>query len=119
MDEPKNENPTRTVEIPQTRVLTRAQVGGLMTEGDYVGGRRRGLSRLRNRPREQHRRRCIFLRKTAAFMPRARVSRTGNGRDYVAVKVNGNFPSNPKTNGLPTIQGAIALSDATNGSLLA
>jgi ornithine cyclodeaminase/alanine dehydrogenase-like protein (mu-crystallin family) len=39
-------------------------------------------------------------------------------RDYVAVKVNGNFPGNPKR-GLPTIQGVIVLCDGTDGSLLA
>ena len=33
--------------------------------------------------------------------------------------MNGNFPGNPQHNGLPTIQGAIILSDATNGCLLA
>lgn len=38
---------------------------------------------------------------------------------YVAVKVNGNFPGNPETRGLPTIQGAIVLCDGSNGSLLA
>jgi alanine dehydrogenase len=38
---------------------------------------------------------------------------------YVAVKVNGNFPDNPKNNGLPTIQGAIVLCDGRNGELLA
>ncbi len=38
---------------------------------------------------------------------------------YVAVKVNGNFPNNPRLTGLPTIQGAIVLCDGRNGSLLA
>jgi alanine dehydrogenase len=42
-----------------------------------------------------------------------------NGRSYAALKLNGNFPGNPQTNGLPTIQGAILLADAANGSLLA
>lgn len=42
-----------------------------------------------------------------------------DGRAFAAVKVNGNFPGNPKLHGLPTIQGAIVLSDATNGVLLA
>lgn len=41
------------------------------------------------------------------------------GRRYAAVKVNGNFPLNPLRTGLPTIQGAILLSDAENGTLLA
>jgi ornithine cyclodeaminase/alanine dehydrogenase-like protein (mu-crystallin family) len=40
-------------------------------------------------------------------------------RNYVAVKVNGNFPSNPKELGLPTIQGAIVLCDGSNGVVLA
>jgi len=39
-------------------------------------------------------------------------------RPYVAVKVNGNFPGNPKR-GLPTIQGAVLLFDASDGRLLA
>lgn len=38
---------------------------------------------------------------------------------YVAVKVNGNFPDNPRNTGLPTIQGAIVLCDGQNGALLA
>ncbi|HIA00778.1 MAG TPA: ornithine cyclodeaminase family protein, partial [Myxococcales bacterium] len=38
---------------------------------------------------------------------------------YVAIKVNGNFPNNPRLTGLPTIQGAIVLCDGRNGSLLA
>jgi ornithine cyclodeaminase/alanine dehydrogenase-like protein (mu-crystallin family) len=41
-----------------------------------------------------------------------------DGRDVVAVKVNANFPGNP-ARGLPTIQGAILLADAQDGSLLA
>lgn len=41
------------------------------------------------------------------------------GPRYVAVKVNGNFPDNPRTTGLPTIQGAILLCDGRDGSLLA
>lgn len=40
-------------------------------------------------------------------------------RHYAALKLNGNFPGNPEANGLPTIQGAILLSDGDTGSLLA
>jgi ornithine cyclodeaminase/alanine dehydrogenase-like protein (mu-crystallin family) len=40
-------------------------------------------------------------------------------RQYVAVKVNGNFPANPAEFGLPTIQGVIVLADGNNGVLLA
>jgi alanine dehydrogenase len=39
-------------------------------------------------------------------------------RPLVALKLNGNFPGNP-LRGLPTIQGAILLCDATTGALLA
>jgi ornithine cyclodeaminase/alanine dehydrogenase-like protein (mu-crystallin family) len=41
------------------------------------------------------------------------------GRLWVAVKLNGNFPDNPAARGLPTIQGAILLSDGSDGRLLA
>jgi alanine dehydrogenase len=40
-------------------------------------------------------------------------------RPLYAAKVNANFPRNPSENGLPTIQGVLALYDATNGILLA
>jgi len=41
------------------------------------------------------------------------------GAGYVAVKINGNFPSNKARHGLPTIQGAVYLADASNGRPLA
>jgi ornithine cyclodeaminase/alanine dehydrogenase-like protein (mu-crystallin family) len=41
------------------------------------------------------------------------------GRRYVALKLNGNFPSNPEERGLPTIQGALLLCDGETGALLA
>jgi alanine dehydrogenase len=40
-------------------------------------------------------------------------------RAYYAAKINANFPSNPTRCGLPTIQGVVALFDATDGRLLA
>ena len=41
------------------------------------------------------------------------------GRALYAAKINANFPANPVARGLPTIQGVLALFDATNGMLLA
>jgi alanine dehydrogenase len=38
---------------------------------------------------------------------------------YFAAKCNGNFPDNPRTRGLPTIQGLIVLADAADGRPLA
>ncbi len=40
-------------------------------------------------------------------------------RPYFAAKINGNFPGNFNTFGLPTIQGVIVLSDGENGTPLA
>ena len=41
------------------------------------------------------------------------------GRPVFAAKVNANFPANPDRSGLPTIQGVIALFDASDGRVLA
>jgi alanine dehydrogenase len=40
-------------------------------------------------------------------------------RPVFAAKLNGNFPANPVRSGLPTIQGVVILSDATDGRVLA
>ena len=40
-------------------------------------------------------------------------------RPYYVAKVNANFPQNPSSRGLPTIQGVLALFDAASGELLA
>lgn len=40
-------------------------------------------------------------------------------RPYFAAKLNANFPRNGERHGLPTIQGAVILSDASNGTPLA
>jgi alanine dehydrogenase len=45
--------------------------------------------------------------------------KTAEYGQLVATKINANFPGNPKAHGLPTIQGVIALFDATRGTLLA
>jgi ornithine cyclodeaminase/alanine dehydrogenase-like protein (mu-crystallin family) len=40
-------------------------------------------------------------------------------RPYFAAKLNGNFPQNGPRHGLPTIQGVLILSDASDGTPLA
>ena len=45
--------------------------------------------------------------------------RDARGHSYFAMKINANFPGNPRLRGLPTIQGVISLHDATDGALLA
>jgi alanine dehydrogenase len=54
-----------------------------------------------------------FHIKTAGFTSSA--SRSGR---FVA-KINANFPANPGTRGLPTVQGILALFDATDGRIIA
>jgi ornithine cyclodeaminase/alanine dehydrogenase-like protein (mu-crystallin family) len=54
-----------------------------------------------------------FHVKTAGLRP------TGDRTPVFATKINANFPGNPKRRGLPTIQGVIALFDATDGRVLA
>jgi len=43
----------------------------------------------------------------------------GDEGPMVAIKINGNFPGNLATNGLPTVQGVIYLADGVNGRPLA
>ena len=54
-----------------------------------------------------------FHVKTAGLRP------TSDRSPMFAMKINANFPGNPKRHGLPTIQGVIALFDATDGRVLA
>jgi ornithine cyclodeaminase/alanine dehydrogenase-like protein (mu-crystallin family) len=49
----------------------------------------------------------------------AAASNSVAGRPAFAAKINANFPCNPDRNGLPTIQGVVALFDAADGRLLA
>lgn len=55
---------------------------------------------------------------SGGFHYKAGVLAGERGRYFVG-KTNGNFPDNPITHGLPTIQGAILVSDADRGSPLA
>ena len=107
-----------SIEPRPTLVLTRAQVGAFMTTDDYLAAAEEAFRALATGratvPPPMH-----IPAGNGGFHAKGARLQTASGGDYVAVKVNGNFPSNPKTNGLPTIQGAIALSDAANGSLLA
>jgi ornithine cyclodeaminase/alanine dehydrogenase-like protein (mu-crystallin family) len=48
-----------------------------------------------------------------------KTSGLGSARRYFAAKINANFPRNRLQNGLPTIQGVVALFDASNGAVLA
>ena len=53
------------------------------------------------------------------FHIKAAISASDVDPRYFAAKINANFPDNPKAHGLPTIQGLLALFDATTGEPLA
>lgn len=100
----------------QTLVLDRARIAATVSMADYVlaveeAFRRHGSGGMRV-PAVVH-----IPAQAGAFHVKSAGYDGAPG--YVAVKVNGNFPDNPRTHGLPTIQGAIVLCDGANGSLLA
>ena len=102
--------------IPETLIITRRDIQRLMCPSDFMDavelGFRAGAMGKANSPHPLH------LRGDHGGF-HAKGASISLGRDYVAVKVNGNFPDNPAKHSLPTIQGAIILSDASNGRLLA
>lgn len=97
-------------------IITRRDIVRVMTPADYLEavelGFRAAASGTASSPMPMH------VPATGGVF-HAKGASISRGRDYVAVKVNGNFPDNPATLGLPTIQGAILLADGGNGSLLA
>ena len=100
----------------ETLIITRRDVIAAMTLADYLRAAeqsfRAAASGRAHCPPPMHvpARRGGFHAKGASI---------ALNRDYVAVKVNGNFPGNPGELGLPTIQGAILLCDGGDGRLLA
>jgi ornithine cyclodeaminase/alanine dehydrogenase-like protein (mu-crystallin family) len=100
---------------PSVLILSRSDVRALMDRGDYLEAVEAGF-------------RAAAEGKASSPLPMAVEGDGGTfhakaacfalGCHYVALKLNGNFPGNP-AKGLPTIQGAILLSDGDSGSLLA
>jgi ornithine cyclodeaminase/alanine dehydrogenase-like protein (mu-crystallin family) len=105
-----------------TRILTRRDIAALMRPTDYRRAVARAFAALAEgrgaSPAPMHLAGSDggFHVKGAGF---AAGELAPGGRAYVAIKVNGNFPANPARRGLPTIQGAIVLSDGETGQVLA
>lgn len=97
-------------------VITRADIKRVMRPADYLAAVEQAFSAAAigkaNSPPPMH-----LPMKRGGF--HAKGASLSLDRDYVAVKVNGNFAGNPVERGLPTIQGAIILADGGNGALLA
>jgi ornithine cyclodeaminase/alanine dehydrogenase-like protein (mu-crystallin family) len=102
--------------LPDALILSRADIAKVMAPADWLDAAeqafRAGVDRRTVSPQPMH----IQTSRGGFHVKAASVALD---RDYVAVKVNGNFPSNPHEHGLPTVQGAIILADASNGVLLA
>ena len=98
------------------RLLSQGDISRLMRPSDYLAAVEAGFRASKQgraaSPPPMH-----LAAKDGGF--HAKGASYANERCYFALKLNGNFPGNPQTNGLPTIQGAILLSDAANGTLLA
>ncbi len=100
----------------ETLILTRADIGRLMTQADWLNAVETGF-------------RAAAAGDATSPPPMALEGSGGTfhakgatirlGRHYAALKLNGNFPDNPGTTGLPTIQGAVLLCDGETGTLLA
>lgn len=101
---------------PQVLILARRDVAALMRPADWLEaverGFRAGAEGKAYSPMPMH-----IPAEGGGF--HAKGAAIALGRRYVALKVNGNFPANPSLSGLPTIQGALILSDGETGSLLA
>jgi ornithine cyclodeaminase/alanine dehydrogenase len=97
-------------------VLSGSELQALMRFGDYVGAVAEGF-------------RMFAQGRAASPLPLHIPARDGGfhvkaatltlARSYAAIKTNANFPHNRQRAGLPTIQGAILLFDATVGTPLA
>lgn len=101
---------------PDVLILTRRDIAALMTFDDWLSAATIAFTALATgrakAPAPMH-----MAAHGGAFHAKGAV--LDGGRPLVAVKLNGNFPDNPAKHGLPTIQGAVLLTDATNGALLA
>ena len=97
---------------PGLLVLSRSDIARLMAYEDYVTAVEAAFVAAENG-------RAVAPPAAALHVPDGSFHAKGAallGKDAVtAIKVNGNFPGNPATNGLPTVQGVIYLADGGNG----
>jgi alanine dehydrogenase len=101
---------------PGLLILSRSDIGRLMTYEDYVTAVEAAFVAAENG-------RAVAPPAAALHVPDGSFHAKGAallGEGAVtAIKVNGNFPGNPAANGLPTVQGVIYLADGANGRPLA
>jgi len=96
--------------------LTRGEIRAIMTPADYLAAVEAGFLGLHSGTANCPPPLALEL-SNGGF--HAKASSLSLDRPYVALKLNGNYPDNPRRHGLPTIQGAVLLCDGETGSLLA
>jgi alanine dehydrogenase len=101
---------------PPALLLTRTDIRGLMQAEDWLDSVETGFVALAQ-GRASAPSPMTIEGLAGAFHAKGASLRLD--RLYVVLKLNGNFPGNRESRGLPTIQGAILLCDGENGSLLA
>lgn len=101
---------------PDALVITRRDIRRVMTPGDYLVAVEQAFRAAAQGKAHSPYPMDLPMARGGFHVKGASIALE---RDYVAVKVNGNFPGNPAELGLPTIQGAILLFDGRNGDLLA
>jgi len=105
------------MKIPNTLILSRSDIAGLMEFRDFVEAVDQAFALLASGGIPGA---GVLDLPATDGMFHVKGSGMPIGKDlYVAVKVNGNFPDNQKRFGLPTIQGAILLCDGIRGYPLA
>ncbi|HUE79819.1 MAG TPA: ornithine cyclodeaminase family protein [Sphingomicrobium sp.] len=105
-----------TAAARETLILTRSEIAGLMTTGDWLDAVETGF-RAAAEGRAEGAPPMALEGSGGTFHAKGATIRLGP--HYAALKLNGNFPDNPLRNGLPTIQGALLLCDGETGALLA
>ena len=117
MDRTKRTPAKPNTPAPATLVLTRADIATLMTRADDLAAAEEAFIALAQgralSPPPLH-----IPADGGGFHAKGARLQARDGKAYAALKLNGNFPGNPASR-LPTIQGAILLSNAANGCLLA
>jgi alanine dehydrogenase len=106
----------RPAQAPETLILTRRDVALLMNQAAWLDAVETGFRASAEGKAEAPPPMTIHGQ-SGAF--HAKGASLALDRYYVALKLNGNFPDNPATRDLPTIQGALLLCDGETGVLLA
>lgn len=102
---------------PEAILLSRREIGALMRPDDWLEAAELAF-RVAGEGREVAPAPMTLAGQGGAFHAKG-ATIAYDGRLFVALKLNGNFPANPALRGLPTIQGALLLCDGETGSLLA